>query len=458
MTLQEAYELLGGDLRETMARLNDRALLVRHLRQFPGDSEWQRLRRAVMAGDRGEAWQAAHALCGTCGMLGLNHLAAATERVMEATEGAEQREAMALLEQEHRYAVAVIELLEDRDTVLAMLVHELRTPLQAILGTAEPRQGEAGMSRIMLAARHLSALLSGLEELAMERPLCRNPCSLEETLHGAVELLQDTADMNRPRIEVQTDIRHERVLGDATCLTQILLNLLLNAIRHAPESDTILLKATQTDEGVELSVTDHGAGMTEQERQCAFVPYWRADEKTGMGLGFPIVRGLTERMGGRLRLDSAPGEGTTVTLYLPLAASDAVENQGEPVEKARRFDGLRALLAEDDRTGAEVSAELLEGLGLRTSVAHDGREAVRMARTGGYDCVFLDAHMPGMDALSALSGIRQALPEAPVFALTAGVSREEAERLLLAGTRECLLKPVGAQQIMRLLSAYFPDR
>ena len=138
--------------------------------------------------------------------------------------------------------------------------------------------------------------------------------------------------------------------------------------------------------------------------------------------------------------------------------SDAVESATETVEMPRSFDGLRALLAEDDRLCAETSAELLAGLGLSTRVARDSEEAVRLAGQGGFDCVFLDAHMPGMDGPSALRGIRRALPDAPVFVLTAGLLPGEEERLRAEGLRECLIKPVGADRLARLLSACFPDR
>ena len=177
-----------------------------------------------------------------------------------------------------------------------------------------------------------------------------------------------------------------------------------------------------------------------------------------MGLGLTIVRRLVARMGGEMAIDSAPGEGTTVTVRLPLLLSDAVEASKEPVEHQRRFSHLRVLLAEDDRLNAEASAELLTGLGLRTSIARDGVEAARLACAGGYDCVFLDAHMPGPDGCSTVARIRQALPGVPIFGLTAGLLPGEEKRFRAAGMRECLLKPVGMEKLARLLGDYFPDR
>lgn len=137
--------------------------------------------------------------------------------------------------------------------------------------------------------------------------------------------------------------------------------------------------------------------------------------------------------------------------------SDDVETGSTAVEKPRTFDGLRALLAEDDRLCAETSAELLAGLGLRTHVAMDGDEAVRLAKLGGFDCVFLDAHMPGTDSAATAREIRRALPGAPMFALTAGLLPGEEERLRAAGVRASLGKPPDADAVIRLLSAYFSD-
>lgn len=138
--------------------------------------------------------------------------------------------------------------------------------------------------------------------------------------------------------------------------------------------------------------------------------------------------------------------------------SNAVEKAAERVEQSRTFDGLRALLAEDDRLCAETSAELLAGLGLRTRVARDGGEAVRLACLGGFDCVFLDAHMPGSESVSTIDDIHRALPDAPIFALTAGLCPGEEERLWAAGIRAILYKPTDAAKVSRLLSAWFPEK
>lgn len=124
----------------------------------------------------------------------------------------------------------------------------------------------------------------------------------------------------------------------------------------------------------------------------------------------------------------------------------------------RAFHGLRALLAEDDSLCAQVSAELLAGLGLRVRVARSGDEAVRLAEQGGFDCAFLDAHMPGGDNVSTVRAVCRALPDAPVFALTAGLRPGEEERLRAAGLRACVHKPADATELARLLSMCFPEQ
>lgn len=447
--------LLGGDLDAALSRLGDRALLIKHLRQFPGDDAFPALKRAVTVRDQAAAWQAAHALRGTCLTLGMGRLAKAAERVMDAEDWPERDATLAVLACEQEHAARVIGLLEENGAALAMLLHELRTPLQVMLGTAEARPEDVGMARIATAARHLSAVLSGLSKLSAGQSPRRVSFSLPELLQECAELLHG-AFAGRS-VAVATSLRHERVQGDPASLRQALLNLLTNAVRNSPESDVIILEAAELDGVMALSVRDHGRGMTDAEREQACEPYWRGGEGPGMGLGLTIVRELTERMGGRMTIESAPGEGTTVTLRLPLPPSDDVERGTGRVEKSRRFDGMRVLLAEDDRLNAEVSVELFEGLGLRTSMAHDGGEAVKLAGAGGYDCAFLDAHMPGLDG-SAAEAICRALPDAPVFALTAGLLPGEEQRLRAAGVRACLLKPVGPDALARLLGDWFPDR
>lgn len=451
MTLREGYALLGGDWTDALARLGDRGLLVKHLRQFPSDDALQKLRAAVAKQEHDAAWRAAHTLRGLCRTLGLDRLARAAAEFMNAIDSPERAAALAFLEREHAHAVAVIGLMAESETRLAMALHELRTPLQTILGTAETHSGAEGMARIAGAAKHLLALLSDVGE---DRRLREEPVMLRTVLREAAELVRGAEDHE---IILEANLRHERILGDAPRLTQVLINLLTNAARSSTPSGAITLRATETDSGLSLSVEDHGTGMSEEAIRKAFVPYWREGSGQGMGLGLVIARELTERMGGTIAIDSAPGEGTTVTLRLPVVPSDAVESGAERVEKPRRFDGLRALLAEDDRVNAEVSAELLAGLGLRTRVARNGGEAARLARDGNFDCVFLDAHMPGMDQAAMMAAIRRCLPDAPIFALTAGWLPGEEDRLRSAGWQACLLKPVGLDKLSRLLSAYFPD-
>lgn len=441
MTLREVYALLGGEMEASLARLGDRATLVKHLRQLREDEGMKRLRAAAAAGDAEAVWRAAHGVKGASAALGLGRLADAAERLMR-EDGPGRAAAMLLLEREYALAVEAVELLEERDTALAMLVHELRGPLQVVLTEAAAN----GLERSALAARHLSAVIDGL----MTGSASREAFSLPGVMREAAALLEGVCDGYA--VSLRTCLRHEWVTGDAGGVRQALLNLLTNAARSMPEDGRIEIEAIEREDGVALTVRDHGRGMSETERRKACEPWWHRGPGTGLGL--PIVRVLTERMGGVMTIDSAPGKGTAVTLLLPLTPAE----EGPCAEVPRRFEGLRALLAEDDRLNAETSAELLEGLGLRLTVARDGDEAARMASEGGYDCAFIDAHMPGPEGASVFGEVQRAQPGMPIFALTAGLLPGEEERLSGAGMRACLLKPVGEKDIRRLLGRFFPER
>ena len=132
------------------------------------------------------------------------------------------------------------------------------------------------------------------------------------------------------------------------------------------------------------------------------------------------------------------------------------DEDDETASTAYAFGGLRALLVEDDHLCAMISSEMLAGMGLSVRVARDGDEAMRLAKLGGFDCVFLDAHIPDTDSVLMLEDIRRALPDAPVFALTAGLLPGEEERLRAAGLRACVGKPADAETIAKLLAECFP--
>jgi CheY-like chemotaxis protein/HPt (histidine-containing phosphotransfer) domain-containing protein len=258
-------------------------------------------------------------------------------------------------------------------------------------------------------------------------------------------------------------------LGDAPRLRQTLLNLVTNAINFTDEGQVSVDLATAegSPPRVRIDISDTGVGIPEAMQGRVFEPFFSATDSVmghrdpGTGLGLDIVRRNVSLMGGDLELVSAPGEGSTFSILLPLSPVEEPAEDASLVTETEAAAGpLRGsvLLVDDNRTNLMLGTMLLENLGLRVQGAASGEEAVEAVAKQCFCAVLMDISMPGIDGLEATRRIR-GLPNRrnlPVIALTAYASSREQARAREAGMNDYLTKPVDRAELVQVLGKWLP--
>lgn len=351
-----------------------------------------------------------------------------------------------------------------KSAFLAVMSHELRTPLNGVLGMARAlantsldarqsryvdtlsRSGE-GLLTMLNDILDISKIEAGRMDLEVEA------FDLRDLASQIVELWAETASAKGLGLsyEAHPDLP-ERVLGDETRMRQILMNLVSNALKFTQEGAIqICLTAAPSadgDGGVEIAVADTGIGMTGEQLSGLFRPFAQADVSTartygGTGLGLAICRQLIAMMGGDIKVESEPGQGSTFRVWLPLPAAGEGSTTGgaEAVDLPK----LRILVADDNPINQTVARAVLEAAGAEIETAGDGSEALARLRTQTFDLVLMDVHMPVMDGIEAVGRIRAGEAGAhdiAILALTGDAMGGEESRLRSLGFDGLQHKPV----------------
>jgi signal transduction histidine kinase/CheY-like chemotaxis protein len=331
------------------------------------------------------------------------------------------------------------------------IAHDFNNLLTVIQGSADmlrrPSLAEDKRLRyadaVVQAAARAAALTGQLLAFARRQPLRPEVIEANELIRGMTDLLDRTLG---ERIEVRTILAADAcaVEADRAQLESALLNIAVNARDAMPDGGLLTIRTAIVGEAragrmIALSVSDSGVGMDEDTLARAFEPFFttKATGK-GTGLGLSQVYGFASQSGGEVRIDSAPGEGTTVTLRLPCSGA---AHSGRPDEEYagpdRRRSG-RILLVEDNEEVGEFAEILLGELGHEVIRVRSGEAALRAALDSAFDAVFTDVVMPGMSGLELAEQLAELRPELPVI-LTTGYSDEIARSG--AGGRPVILKP-----------------
>ena len=370
---------------------------------------------------------------------------------------------------------------------LAHVSHDIRTPMNALLGVAELLDdsplNDTQRRHVQVfrdAGRTLHELINDLLDLsrieAGRFELDLAAFSLRALLAQQDALLRPRADQKglQLALEVAADVP-DGVNADRRRLQQALTNLMGNAIKftHAGGVRIGVSRGAGPDDVV-FAVADTGIGIVPSKLELIFEPFTQADGSVtrqygGTGLGLSITRSIALLMGGRIAVQSTPGQGSVFTLTVPLARAE-LPPQAEPLAAvAAPRPGLEGaapagvvLLAEDNEVNVYVFEGMLAGLGLRIDVAPNGPTALEMARHQVYQLIFMDVQMPGMDGLAVTRELRHyeahsGRARTPVVALTANAFAQDVQDSLEAGCDLHLAKPFTKSQLLDALTRYLPS-
>jgi signal transduction histidine kinase len=353
---------------------------------------------------------------------------------------------------------------------LATLGHEVRTPMTGVLGMAELLQSSPLDARqrgwveaIHRAGEHLLRLVNDALDMARieagKLELAQDEFSLRALVDDVAGLLGPVAERKGLRftVEIAPDAP-PGLRGDCTRVRQILFNLLANAIKFTETGEVGVQVQALSPQGVRLVVRDSGPGLSAQQQQRLFRRFEQAEgvrtyeRYGGSGLGLAISQELAAAMGGRIRVESAPGQGARFEVELPLpvvAAPPAAASAERLPQQA-----LRLLLVEDDPIVAEVIAGLLRGQGHTVSHASHALAALAELRGGGpFDAALLDLDLPGMDGLTLAGMLRAHGFSGPLVAVTARSDGDVEGQARAAGFDAFLRKPVTGEMLARALEA-----
>ena len=377
---------------------------------------------------------------------------------------------------------------KDRSEFFSRMSHDMRTPLNAILGCCNLAQRSLGegnaartgeyLGKISFAGNQLLDLVNDILELsrmeAGKGSLDQKPMNLRRLLNDTVDLFRDQLREAGKTFEVSIEFAQNEVLGDEKKISQVLNNLLSNAAKYTNPGDIIRLEARQFcfqgNSKYQLVIEDTGIGMSEEFQKHLFDPYSRettfsARSVPGSGLGMSIVKILVQQMSGEISVESKPGEGTRFTVTLPFVPAEGISVE-EKIESAPFcWQDRCVLVAEDNEINREITTALLEQMGVQVIPANNGLHAVQafLAQPeDSIDMILMDMQMPEMDGCEAARVIR-GLPRAdaadvPIIAVTANVFSEDIDRTTRAGMNGHISKPVDATTLGKIMQQLILER
>jgi PAS domain S-box-containing protein len=362
-----------------------------------------------------------------------------------------------------------------KDEFLAVLSHELRSPLNPILGWSKLLQNgkldeaktRQALSTIERNAKLQSQLIEDLLDVSRilqgKLSLNASPVNLTTLVRAAIDTVRLAAEAKSIQIETIFAPNMGCISGDATRLQQVVWNLVSNAVKFTPTGGRVEVRLEQVGDRAQLVVSDNGKGISLEFLPYVFDYFRQADSATtrkfgGLGLGLAIVRYLVELHGGTVRADSpGVGLGATFTVKLPLMPiQPEIARQEQSAESSLNLQGIHVLVVDDDRDTREFVAFVLEQAGARVDAAACAGEGFAALTQSKPDILVSDIGMPDIDGYMLLRQIRALSPEQggqiEAIALTAYAGESDRDLALRSGFQQHLAKPIEPDKLIKAIA------
>ncbi|HEY3101364.1 MAG TPA: response regulator [Methylomirabilota bacterium] len=340
------------------------------------------------------------------------------------------------------------------------IAHDFNNLLQAILGYAQlmkanphnPELLQRSLSVVESAALDGSETVRRIQQFARLRPEERfMPVDVNHIVEDAVAITrprweEKIAHDSRP-MDLRLDLRaRQHIHGRSAALTEVMTNLVLNAMDAMVEGGTLTISTKDVGDTVVITVTDTGIGMPEHVRRRVFEPFFSTKGESGSGLGLSMAYSIIRRHGGDIRVESEPNRGTTFTLVVPCASETPAPPPAPSAATPRR--AARVLLVDDEPQVLSALTELLQAAGHEVSAAAGGAAALKIYMPGRYDVVMTNVGMAGMNGWEVTERVRALDARVPVVFITGwGLREEERARLSALRVQRCLFKPVRPDEL-----------
>ena len=374
-----------------------------------------------------------------------------------------------------------------KSAFLFNMSHDIRTPMNAIIGYAElslnhlhePDKLSEYLSDIRTCGQKMLSIIDNILEIARiennQIVLEESICNIEESFDSCIVMFNTAVQEKHQTITVHKQVANPYVYIDSSHLSEIVLNVISNAIKYTGQNGKIDCCLTQKPHEdadwcyMEISIADNGIGMSEEFQAHIFESFSREHSSTisgieGTGLGMGIVKNLVDLMHGMIEIQSSPGKGSTFTICIPCRT--ALKEEAEPRKSSsdrpqKTLAGKRILLAEDNDLNAEIAIELLSEEGLLVDRVSNGVacvEKLEKVAPDFYDLILMDIQMPVMNGYDATRKIRQLedpfRSSIPIIAMTANAFAEDRQKALFVGMNDHVAKPVDMNVLIPVLEKH----
>ena len=369
-----------------------------------------------------------------------------------------------------------------RNDFLANMSHDIRTPMNAIVGYTniaksridDPAEVTNALEKIGSSSHYLLSLINDILDISKiesgKMQVNLGPCDLESVFRHIEDI---TALQARNKALIITyrhgSVRHVKVNADELRIEQILVNIVSNAIKYTPSGKTVDLIAEEEPVAgnkyrYRFIVRDTGIGISEDYLPHIFESFTREEKTTvnriqGTGLGLAITAKVVELMGGTISVKSTLGEGSEFTVELELESLESENEEKDSKDEITGLAGCRVLLVEDNEINAEIAAMLLSQYDIEVDCAENGQiglEKVKQHESGYYDAVLMDIQMPVMNGYEATKAIRALDSDycktLPIIAMSANAYDDDVKACLAAGMNAHIAKPFNPDELLKLLN------